>query len=357
MVIKRSSTSQYLPEGIKLDAIQISVLGIMDRYALDLEQKSIFSLFKKSTNKKGIYLHGGVGRGKTMIMKAFYERLNVRKQLVHYQNFMHKTHQELHKLQLDYGNNIIPKLAKQYASAASVILIDEFEIKDITDAMMVGRLFSELLKQGVFVLITSNTVPENLYKDGLQRESLLPFIDLIKKEFEILLLDNNHDYRLDKLASLEKRIFYPLNQEIKRQFETVIKDVTGNTLLEPSFAQVFGRKIEFAKTHKAILITSFAELCMRELGSVDYVNICQRFNIIVLEDVPIIPSDNSDVAIRFINFIDNAYFYKVILFASLEEVPEKIYTDGKRSEEFKRTISRLHEMNSSTYMEVSYDEL
>jgi cell division protein ZapE len=347
--------NQFLPTGFKLDEVQLKILGKLEETASNIDQQSFFKFFKPTLPKQGIYMYGGVGRGKTMLMLAFYHRMKCSKQMVHYQNFMQLVHKDIHKLQMDNSDKLIARLAKNYSDKGKILCLDEFEIKDITDAMIIKKLFIELNKNKVFIFITSNTLPNNLYKDGLQRESFLPFIDFIYEKFEILHLDNNHDYRLDKLSELNNRVIYPINSDSNLKIKNIISKLTDDKI-EIGSIEVFGRRISFAKTHGDTLITDFAELFMRDLGYSDYVNICQKFSTIILQDVPVIEQSNSDLITRFINFIDNAYFYKVLLFITLNVSPEKIYTDGKRLDEFKRTISRLYEMNSNSYFGVIYDQ-
>lgn len=339
---------------ITLDIQQTALLKELEQIALELNKpKSLFNFFNKDNFKSGIYLYGPVGVGKTMLMNSFFEKLNTQKSLIHYQNFMQNIHKSMHELQLENQKDIISKIAKNFSREIKLLAIDEFEIKDITDAMIIGRLFSELIKQNIFIFITSNTKPDDLYKNGLQRESFLPFIDKINREFYIKCLDNNHDYRFGKALNIEGgRIIYPLTSENRIKFEQIIKDISDNNF-SPQNIEVLGRKISFQKVHGKVLITDYNELFIQEFSYIDYVNICQKFNIIIVQNVQIILSDNTDVVIRFINFIDNAYFYKVLLFMSLEDIAEKIYQGSARKDEFKRTISRLQEMNSSNYLSAS----
>nr|WP_253307555.1 cell division protein ZapE [Rickettsia endosymbiont of Ceutorhynchus assimilis] len=336
-----------------LDVKQTALLEKLKILVAKLNKpKGLFNIFNKNNLKSGIYLYGPVGTGKTMLMQSFYELLNLPKIMIHYQNFMQEIHQNIHKLQeeKEAKNNIFPKIAKNYAKKTKILCIDEFEIKDITDAMIIGSLLAELIKQEVFIFVTSNTSPDNLYKDGLQRESFLPFIDKIYAEFYIMQLDNDHDYRFDKaLEATTERITYPLTLENKNKLKQVVLDI-GNGDFLPHDIEVFGRVLSFKKAHKNILLTNFDELFTGEVSYIDYVNICRKFNIIIVENVQIIRPDNTDIAVRFINFIDNAYFYKILLFMTLEDQPEKIYQGAARREEFKRTVSRLREMNSDLYL-------
>jgi len=335
---------------IKLDVKQAALLEELNQITAELNNlKNLFRFFSKNNLKSGVYLFGPVGTGKTMLMNSFFEKLNVPKIMVHYQNFMQEIHKSMHKLQIENQKDILPKIAKDYARKTRILGIDEFEIKDITDAMIIGRLFSELIKQNIFIFITSNTKPNNLYKDGLQRDSFLPFIDKINSEFYVKYLDNNHDYRFDKALNVKgERIIYPLTLENQNKFKKIIADVSDNNFSSQNI-EVLGREISFQKVHKRVLLTDYNELFTRKLSYIDYVNICQKFNVIIVQNVEIIPVDNTDTVVRFINFIDNAYFYKTLLFMSLEGKPNRIYQGQARSEEFKRTISRLNEMNSESY--------
>lgn len=347
---------QLLPQGFKLDSSQHNIINKLEKIKAAIEKKTLLNFFKPSYSKNGVYLYGDVGRGKTMIMQAFYNSLTSKKLLIHYQDLMQSIHKDLHNLQGQHTINILSNLAHIYALKAQVLCIDEFEIKDITDAMIIGKLFTEFINKRIFIFLTSNTKPDNLYKDGLQRESFLPFIDLLNKKFEIFNIETGQDYRLEKVVGINQRIFYPLNEENKLKLKEITAKLTNEQAIKGEI-QVFGRSIVFKKVFKNILITDFNELFLQELGYVDYVNICQEFDIIIVENIQIIDSDNNDLITRFINFIDNAYFYQIILFATLQDTPEKIYTKGKKLQEFKRTISRLHEMNSYSYREEIHDNL
>lgn len=334
---------------IKLDPKQQFLLKYFTNLASDFSNKSFISnIREKFISKKanhGIYLYGSVGRGKTMLMDRFYKKLTVPKQIIHFQNFMQEVHLKMHKFQNNYdGDKVIKKLAREIAVRAKVLCIDEFEVKDVTDAMIVMRLFSFLSRLGVFIFLTGNSEPENLYKDGLQREAFLPFIGNIKKKFTVLNLDGDKDYRLEKASEHNKKIFFPNGKGTKNILQKIKDNLCSSGELSPGKFEVFGRKVIFAKTHQNILFTNFDELFMQDFGYADYVNLCQRFQVIVLESVRQIGEDETDIITRFINFIDNVYFYKILLFASFETEPALIYKAGKRLKEYERTLSRLKEI-------------
>lgn len=337
---------------ITLDKRQQLLYEDLKKLAESINKKSfvehILARFKSSKTPRGIYLYGDVGRGKTMLMQMFFAMISVKKKFIHFQNFMQELHQKAHKFQANNREDrIVQKLADEIASQAIVLCIDEFEIKDITDAMLIMRLFSFLSQNGVFIFLTTNAAPEDLYKDGLQRELFLPFIENIKKDFMVLNLDSKKDYRLEKIATAKNKIFFPINDENNTAFDRVKDSLCSRGELYPGKFEVFGREVIFANTHQNILFTNFNELFMQDFGYADYVKLCQRFGIIVLDGVRRISEDETNIIIRVINFIDNAYFYKVVLFALLETEPSLIYTSGKRLAEFQRAVSRLNEMNSS----------
>lgn len=344
-------TQKANPENpdIVLDGCQILLLNELTKLANSLNSKK--NLFAKLQDKffisrktpSGFYLYGDVGRGKTMLMKMFYNQLSDSKKLIHFQHFMQDLHHEIHKLQTQGQNTdkIIEQIARHIAGAIRVLCIDEFEIKDITDAMLVTKLFSCLNRKRIFIFVTTNILPDNLYKDGLQREYFLPFIQMIKKDFTVFELGSTQDYRLLKADTIQRRVFFPANKKTRSEIAKIKKELCNEAELRPESITVFGREMIFARAHQNILFTDFDELFTRDLGYADYVNLCQRFKVIVLENVRIIEENETDIITRVINFIDNAYFYKVLLFALLETEPALLYKAGKRITEFRRTISRL----------------
>jgi len=340
-----------------LDNRQKELLGILQKAAASIEpisfQTKIKHLFFKSKYPKSIYLHGGVGRGKTMLMKMFYEKIKVPKEIIHFQNFMQTTHKKLHLLQGKSANKAIQELAVDISTKAQVVCMDEFEIKDITDAMIIMRLFRYLLKNGVFLFLTTNTIPDNLYRDGMQRESFLPFIDMVKKKFRVLYLDTAIDYRYNTVSAMKNRILYPADSKTKAAIKGIKRDLYDEGELTQVSIELFGRKLSFLKGHKNVLVTNFSELFERPMSYADYVNLTEQFKIIIVESVRKINDDETDIITRFINFIDNAYFNKVALFMEIECLPEEIYSSSKRKDEFSRTVSRLAEMNSEEYLKLA----
>ena len=335
------------PKEMVLDQAQVALQTKLDTLAASLGSGFLAKIFR-SKKPVGIYIYGSVGSGKTMLSRSFFDKVENKKLFVHYQDFMRGIHQFFHDNKGRSKEDIISRLAQSYSKRAKVLCLDEFEVKDITDAMFIGRIVAGLVKRGVFVLITTNNAPENLYKDGLQRELFLPFIDYLSKNFDIFPLKSAHDYRMDRVASV-KRMLYPLNVKTKKQMQEVITTLTDPEHLLEKKLEIFGRSLALKKTYKSVLVTNFEELCKQMLSYNDYIEICKEFSTIILEDVPALSSENTDEAIRFINLIDNIYFHHNILFISMAASPEELYPQGKRKAEFKRTISRLHEIESDSY--------
>lgn len=339
---------------ITLDNKQEEILHLCKDIAVSIKPNKLINkiqnLFISSTMPRGIYMYGTVGTGKTMLMKMFYEEISVTKKIIHFQKFMQDLHIKLHKLQEKSANKVVQDLAANIANHTKVICMDEFEIKDITDAMIIMRLFEHLARHNVFIFLTTNTHPDNLYLDGLQRESFLPFIDRVKQNFQIIHLDTKKDYRYDKLSNIKKRVLYPADDQTNIKMQTIKQALCGEDELLETNVENFGRKIAFKHGHQNSLFTNFTELFERDLGYTDYVAICEHFKIIVLESVRPIEENEINIITRFINFIDNVYFYKILLFIELENAPNQIYKKGKKIKEFTRTISRLNEMDSDEYL-------
>lgn len=345
-----------LKKNIVLDVKQQKVDGFCLKIAKKINErkrdsnllKKLLSLFYKKNNIKNIYLHGDVGGGKTILMKNFYDSIESDKKVFfHFQKFVKELHSKLHKLYKIHKDKAIIQIAKDLAEKYEILCIDEFEIKDVMNAMLIKNLFKYFAEHNVFIFVTTNTAPKNLYKDGIQRESFLPFLDFIDNNFEIIHLDNERDYRFSRISQIKKHILYPNNKENLTKFQQIKNDLDLEDDLFPCELKVFDREVKFKETHENILLTDFEELFERNLGYSDYITICEHFKVILVENVRKIKEQENNIAVRFINFIDNAYLNKVVLFMILEEDPKNIYSKGKQLKEFKRTISRLNEMNNN----------
>lgn len=331
---------------ITLNQDQIKLATKLTSVSDRLKQSYLSKIFKRKTYS-GIYIHGSVGSGKTMLLRAFFDHTKCKKMIVHFKDFMRDIHSSIHVASQDFSN-IIPHIAKEYSKKIQLLCLDEFEIKDITDAMIIGRLFEALINNDVFIVVTTNIKPENLYMDGLQRELFLPFIDMISKKFEVCTLNSDYDYRLGRVSS-KHRLLYPDCNQTKILMQQVVEDLVDINHLAPRELEVFGRKLVLQRTYKTVLITNFEEMCLQKLSYNDYIAICENFKVVIMEDVPQLSSENTDEAIRFINFIDSIYFHHILCFISMATSPEELYISGKYKAEFKRTISRLHEMESDEY--------
>lgn len=350
-----------IPSSIKPDSAQMRVIAKLEEIHIKNNMFSaidwIKALFCKSEKLKqysydGIYLYGAVGRGKTMLMKSFYERYVTQKQIVHYQPFIQSMHKEMHKLQsTKYANNMIDYLAKEISNTTKLLCIDELEIKDITDAMLIRGLFEAFRKYKIFVFVTSNQNPDDLYQSGIQRDSFVPCIEMIKHSYAVIHLDDDHDYRMDQIADIAQQCFFVSSdikqaQQSQNKIYKIKKILTKDHIFNEGNIDIFGRKVKFKYMHNGTLLTSFAELFERPMGVVDYVEICKYFSTILIEDVRGIQENEGDIITRFINFIDNSYFYKVQLFMEMQVPLDAIYKKGSKKDSFQRTLSRLNEMNN-----------
>ena len=307
-------------------------------------EKGFFNFLTKKVPQR-IYIHGDVGRGKTFLMDMLFEEINHEKKIrLHFHRFMQNLHEELKNYEgaTDPLKKIVKDLSKKY----ECLCFDEFYVEDIADAMLLGKFMTELFKSDLSFFATSNIAPINLYEGGLQRKLFLPAIKAIETACEIYHLDSNVDFRL---RALEKSgsYFYPSDKNIEI-IEEIFNEITQNKRSKESFITINNRKIDILAFSKGVLWVNFLQICSSPRSAADYIEISKEFHTVILSDVPVINSD--DEARRFISFIDECYDRKVKLIISAAELPEKIYVKSRLEEKFKRTVSRLTEMQSKDYL-------
>ena len=307
-------------------------------------EKGFFNFFTKKVPQR-VYIHGDVGRGKTFLMDMLFEEINHEKKIrLHFHRFMQNLHEELKNYEgtTDPLKKIVKDLSKKY----ECLCFDEFYVEDIADAMLLGKFMTELFKSDLSFFATSNIAPINLYEGGLQRKLFLPAIKAIETACEIYHLDSNVDFRL---RALEKSgsYFYPSDKNIEI-IEEIFNEITQNKRSKESFITINNRKIDILAFSKGVLWVNFLQICSSPRSAADYIEISKEFHTVILSDLPIINSD--DEARRFISFIDECYDRKVKLIISAAELPEKIYVKSRLEEKFKRTISRMTEMQSKDYL-------
>ncbi|HLZ66056.1 MAG TPA: cell division protein ZapE [Aliidongia sp.] len=299
---------------------------------------------------RGMYIYGGVGRGKSMLMDLFFETSSVpARRRVHFHAFMQEMHDRLYKHRTEKITDPLVVLAAEIAREATLLCFDEFQVTDIADAMILGRLFEALFAAGVVVVATSNRQPDDLYKDGLQRERFLPFIAMIKEELDVLELDNGRDYRLMRLIG--RPVYYsPLDAASAQALEETFAELTDDTKPTPAVIEVKKRQVRVPRQAMSVAWFDFADLCGQPLGAADYLAIAEQFESIVIANVPKLGPENRDQAKRFNTLIDALYEAKVHVVISAAALPGELYTAGDGAFEFERTVSRLMEMQSIDYI-------
>ncbi|MBT4891245.1 MAG: cell division protein ZapE [Rhodospirillales bacterium] len=345
---------------IAMDRLQ-SLHEELEGYSLQMGQTGWRSRLnlrgRKKERPKGLYLWGDVGRGKSMLMELFYTNSNVdERKHIHFHAFMQEVHRRVHSYreaqkagQVSAQKDPLQGLARIIVDQAWLLCFDEFHVTDITDAMILGRLFESLINEGVVIVATSNRPPHDLYKDGLQRELFLPFIDLIEDKMDVLELTSPTDYRLERIRAMDTFIT-PNGAEANAKLEKCFQELSIGAEPEPINLFVQGREIEFPKTAEGVAMTNFTTLCDQPLGPADYLAIAARFHTVILMDIPRMGPENRDVAKRFLTLVETLYEAKVNFICSAEAPAEKLYPEGDGSFEFERTVSRLMEMQSPDYI-------
>lgn len=322
----------------------------------------MFASRKTQAPVKGLYLHGGVGRGKTMLMDLFFESSAVpRKRRVHFHEFMAEMHERVHffrtRMKSGEGNgeDAVLLAASAIAQDAWLLCFDEFHVTDIADAMILGRLFTKLFENGVVVVATSNVEPDDLYKNGLNRSLFIPFISLLKQHMDVMQVDARTDFRLEKLV--KGKVWHVPDDAAAT---TALDDAWSRLALDndggPATLTVKGHPIHVPKATFGAARFSFHDLCERPLGAADYLRIAHEYHTIVLDHVPVMRYETRNAAKRFIALIDTLYDNSVKLIASAQAAPHELYRadEGYEASEFDRTASRLIEMGSQSYLSLPH---
>lgn len=336
---------------LKKDVRQRHAAEAFDRLHAELTQKKPF--FARRRKVRGVYLYGGVGRGKSMLMDMFFDALPpaMPKRRVHFHEFMIETHDWLHERRAGKAmDNLLPQYARHVAANAGVLCFDEFHVTDVADAMILSRLFAALLNYGVVVAATSNWPPDRLYEGGLQRQRFLPFIALIKERLEVVFLDSDTDYRGEAVQDLETYL-HPLNAGTKAKADKFFQQLSGGKLERVENVCVKGRDIPVQAADGVARFT-FAQLCEQPHGAEDYLTIADKFHTVFLENIPRLTYDRNNETKRLMTLVDVMYDARRRMVFTAEAPPEKLYTGDRYNFEFDRTISRLREMQSSAYTEI-----
>ena len=314
-----------------------------------------FARDKPSNPPKGLYIYGSVGRGKSMLMDLFFDGAQVaRKRRVHFHEFMREAHELIHQWRQE---NTVSKTAepirptaRKLADSAWLLCFDEFEVRDIADAMIVSRLFLAMFEMGVVVVATSNRAPDELYKDGLQRDLFLPFIGILKARHEVFRLDDGKDYRLGRMGG--QTVYHvPCGREADAALDQTFATLTDGAEARPEKISLKGREIAVPAAASGIARFGFRDLCDVPLAAADFLAVAERYHTVILADIPVLGPANRDQARRFMTLIDALYDQGTRLVASAEAAPEKLYDGEDWGFEFDRTVSRLMEMQSSAYFE------
>ena len=342
---------------LKPDAAQERAVEALDRLAEANESASWWRWIKpREDGPAGVYLWGGVGRGKSMLMDLAFAHIDIQpKRRVHFHEFMLETHGRLRKAREREEGDPIEPVAEEIAAEAKLLCFDEMQVTNPADAMILSRLFGKLIEQGVKVVTTSNRRPSDLYKGGLNRELFVPFIELIERRMLVVEVNGPTDYRLDRLtgvevwhvpngpeatAALSRAFFqltdYPVEDRAKVPAEDI--DVGG------------GRKLHVPKSLKGVAVFSFRKLVGEPRGAADYLAIARRYHTVIIVGIPVMGREMRNEAARFVTLIDALYEHKVKLLAAADAEPEGLYPSGDGSFEFQRTISRLEEMRSAEYL-------
>jgi cell division protein ZapE len=329
------------------EAVRLAALA----RALKTYRPSRRFFFAHARPPRGLYLWGDVGRGKSMLMDLFFAEVPAaHKRRVHFNEFMVDTHAAIHAERQRAGSSDpIPPVASAIAEAARLLCFDEFQVTDVADAMILGRLFEQLFQRGVVVVATSNVAPDRLYEGGLNRQLFLPFISEFKQRLDVIELDGAVDYRLHRISGLSTYIC-PLGPTADAAMDTAWFKLTDRKAGAPQNLTILGRILRVPQAAKGVARFDFADLCAQALAGADYLAVARAFHTVLIDRIPKLEPGQRDEARRFVLLIDTLYDEGVKLICSATAEPRELYVTGDGVDAFRRTVSRLHEMQSEDYL-------
>ena len=333
-------------QNLEINSSQIDLLKKLQEYHKGNFQSLISKIFKSQSFKKGFYLYGDVGVGKTMILDFFFDQLDHKKLRLHFNEFMLSFHNFVHERKGDNQENIINEFVKDLKSKAFLIYFDEFQVTNIVDAMILGKLFDQIFKEDIKIIVTSNTKISELYKDGLQRDQFKPFIKIMENQsfqYELLIED---DYRK---SNAQDRYFFPLDEETNFKINKFFRIISKNKQKINKILNIKGRVFEIKNYYEKISRFDFKELCDQNLGAEDYIEIVKVSDFIVIENIPQFDEFNSNQQLRFITLMDVIYDKKIPIAVTAKQDLDQFTSSKSLEKEFKRTLSRLYELTSSSY--------
>jgi cell division protein ZapE len=346
---------------LKPDPAQAHAVAALDRLAATFGKSGLFArLFASGDGPSGVYLWGGVGRGKSMLMDLAFAEIAIEpKRRVHFHEFMLETHARLKKVRESEDGDPIEPVAEEIGEEARLLCFDEMQVTNPADAMILSRLFGKLVEAGVKVVTTSNRPPCDLYKDGLNRELFVPFIELIEQRMLVAEVNGPTDYRLDRLEGVE--VWHVPNgpeatAALSRAFFQLTDYPVEDRAKVPSedIALGGGRTLHVPKSLKGVAVFSFKRLVGEPRGAADYLAIARRYHTVIIVGIPVMGPDMRNEAARFVTLVDALYEHKVKLLAAADAEPSGLYPGGDGRFEFQRTVSRLEEMRSADYLALGH---
>ena len=335
-------------KNLEINHNQILVIKKLQDYYNKNFRSFVLNFFHKKNHKKSFYLYGDVGVGKTMILDFFFNQIQEKKKRLHFNEFMLNFHDFAHERKNKNNQNVINLFVKNLKLEVSLLFFDEFQVTNIADAMILGKLFDEIFKENIKIILTSNTKISELYKEGLQRDQFKPFINIMEKrsfEHELKIED---DYRKSN-ENKKQRYFFPLNQETNFKINKFFRIITKNKMKHNKTLNIKGRNFEIKNYYERICRFYFKDLCDQNLGAEDYLEIAKVSDFIVIENIPQFDEINSNQQHRFITLIDIIYDKSIPIAVTASQNLDKFISSQILENQFKRTISRLYELTSKEY--------